>query len=71
MAPLLEELTSHTALGPKLRKLKIDVDHIVDSMEGKKVGDLINQVCSAFAASELTLVACCVRLVFGDGLPML
>lgn len=44
MAPLLEELTSYTALGPKLRKRKIDVDHIVSSMEGKQFGDLIDQV---------------------------
>ena len=44
MAPLLEELTSYTALGPKLRKRKIDVDYMVDSMEGKMFGDLIDQV---------------------------
>lgn len=44
MAPLLEELTSYTALGPMLRRRKIDVDHLVDSMEKKKFGDLIDQV---------------------------
>lgn len=44
MAPLLEELASYTALGPKLRRRKIDVDYMVDSMDGKMVGDLIDQV---------------------------
>eukprot|EP00752_Nemacystus_decipiens_P012079 g10709.t1 len=42
VAPLLEELTSYTTLGPKLRRRKIDVDYIVDSMEGKVLGDLMD-----------------------------
>lgn len=73
MAPLLEELTSYTALGPKLRKRKIDVDHMVDSMEGKVVGDLIDQVdigrtpknfaarvvfAATLVASEVSCVVC-------------
>lgn len=44
VAPLLEELISYTPLGPRLRKWKIDVDYIIDSMEGKDVGDLLKQV---------------------------
>lgn len=63
VAPLLEELTAYTALGPKLRRRKIDVNHIIDSMEGREFGDLIDQV--GFCHTPVEWKECVVR---ADGL---